>query len=226
MQLGIPVYAGVDLLDVAGPYEMFKWVAPEKGLEAILLSEDGGPVISGNGVRFEAHSSFAATPTLNVLWVPGGAPDASQNMMLQPESSYFSYLKKIAAKAKWVCSVCEGALLLAAAGLLDGHKATTHWAFVNCLKQFQGIDVDSTHQRFVVSGNRLTGGGISSGLDEALKLITLLFDETTAIDVQQITQYFPQPPVSGTIPQTPECLIHWQAKKQDFAKAPSTSARK
>jgi transcriptional regulator GlxA family with amidase domain len=209
MKLGILVYEGVDLLDVAGPYEMFKWVAPEKGLEVVIVSEDGRPVTSGNGLRFEAHSNFAATPTLDVLWVPGAAPEALQEMMRRPESAYFIYLKKVAGKAKWICSVCEGALLLARAGLLDGHQATTHWAFVKCLQQFPKIVVDTTHQRFVESGNRLTGGGISSGLDEALKLITLLFDEKTAIDVQQTTQYFPQPPVCGTIPPTPACMIHW-----------------
>ena len=209
MKLGIPVYERVDLLDVAGPYEMFKWVDPKKALETIILSEDGGPVTSVNGLRFEAHSSFAANPCLDVLWVPGGDPKALQAMMRKPESAYFTYLRAVAPKAKWVCSVCEGALLLARAGLLDGHKATTHWAYVKCLQKFPAIDVDLTHPRFVESGNRLTGGGISSGLDEALELITLLFDEATAIDVQQTTQYFPRPPVQGSIPPTPGCMIHW-----------------
>jgi transcriptional regulator GlxA family with amidase domain len=214
MKLGIPVYHGVDLLDVAGPYEMFKWVDAKWGLETLILSEDGGSVTSVNGLRFQAHSSFLLTPALDVLWVPGGHPQALERMMSEPQSAYLAYLKQVAAKATWVCSVCEGALLLARAGLLDGHKATTHWAFVNCLKEFQGIDVDTTHQRFVASGNRLTGGGISSGLDEALKLIILLFGEEAAIDVQQTTQYFPQPPVVGTIPATPECPIHWQTKEK------------
>jgi transcriptional regulator GlxA family with amidase domain len=209
VKLGIPVYEGVDLLDVAGPYEMFKWIDQKKGLEAVILSEDGGPVTSVNGLRFEAHSSFAANPSLDVLWVPGGKPDALQAMMLDPGSPYITYLKTVASGAKWVCSVCEGALLLARAGLLDGHKATTHWAWVKCLQEFPAVHVDLTHPRFVVSGNRLTGGGISSGLDEALKLIALLFDESTAIDVQQTTQYFPRPPVKGTIPPTPKCIIHW-----------------
>src|ERR1700677_762787 len=160
----------------------------------------------------EAHSSFDLTPTLDVLWGPGGIPQALAEMMSHPRSVYFTYLRKVAATASWVCSVCEGALLLARAGLLDGHKATTHWAFVNCLKEFQVIDVDTTHQRFVVSGNRLTGGGISSGLDEALKLIMLLFGEKTAIDVQQVTQYFPRPQVKGTVLATSECPIHWQTE--------------
>jgi cyclohexyl-isocyanide hydratase len=213
MKLGIPVYEGVDLLDVAGPYEMLKWVDQEKGLKVLIVSEYGCPVTTVNGLRFEAHSSFSATPTLDVLWVPGGDPEALQEMMRHPESAYFTYLKKVAEKAKWICSVCEGALLLARAGLLDGHEATTHWAYVKCLQEFPKIVVDTTHKRFVVSENRLTGGGISSGLDEALKLITLLFDEETAIAVQQTTQYFPEPPVHGTIPSTPSCTIHWQAKK-------------
>ena len=209
MKLGIPVYPGVNLLDVAGPYEMFNWVDESKGLETVIVSEDGGPVETMNHLRFEAHASFAATPTLDVLWVPGGAPEALGTIMSNPCSPYLDYLRQVAVNARWVCSVCEGALLLARAGLLDGHKATTHWAFVSCLQRFHAIEVDTTHQRFVVSGNRLTGGGISSGLDEALKLIVLLFDEETAKSVQVTTQYFPVPPVEGNIPKTPSCEVHW-----------------
>lgn len=209
MKLGIPVYEGVDLLDVAGPYEMFKWVDPAKGLETIILSADGASVTTRDGIRFEAHASFAGTPTLDVLWVPGGDPEALGKIMSDADSEYLAYLRQVAAGAAWVCSVCEGALLLARAGLLDGHKATTHWAFVECLKCFPAIDVDTTHQRFIVSGNRLTGGGISSGLDEALKLITLLFDEETAKAVQVTTQYFPKPPVCGSIPDAPACMVSW-----------------
>lgn len=210
MRLGIPVYEGVNLLDVAGPYEMFSWVDKSLGLESIIVSADGGPVTTLNRIRFDAHASFAATPSLDVLWVPGGDPEALEKIMSDPASPYLAYLKKVAPTAKWVCSVCEGALLLARAGLLDGHSATTHWYFVNCLKTFDKIKVDTTHQRYVVSGNRLTGGGISSGLDESLMLIQLLFGTKTALDVQLTTQYFPKPPVSGSIPaEIPKCSIHW-----------------
>ena len=117
-----------------------------------------------NGIRFEAHGSFSAFPQLDVLWVPGGDPEALGEIMSDPDSEYLGYLRQVAPGAKWVCSVCEGALLLARAGLLDGHKATTHWAFVDCLKSFPAIQVDTFHNRFIESGNRLTGGGISSGL--------------------------------------------------------------
>jgi transcriptional regulator GlxA family with amidase domain len=209
MKLGIPVYEGVDLLDVAGPYEMFKWVDPSKGLETVILSADGGSVKTLNGVRFEAHASFAATPALDVLWVPGGDPKVLGEIMSDPASHYLAYLRQVAEGAKWVCSVCEGALLLARAGLLDGYKATTHWAFVECLQRFPAIDVDVAHKRFIESGNRLTGGGISSGLDQALKLIALLFDEETAVAVQVSTQYFPEPPVAGRIPAAPRCMVQW-----------------
>jgi len=209
MKLGIPVYEGVDLLDVAGPYEMFKWVDKNKGLEPIILSADGGPVTTLNGVRFEAHASFKPHQKLDVLWVPGGDPKVLGEIMSDPDSCYIDYLRTVGAHAKWVCSVCEGALLLARSGLLDGHEATTHWAFVHCLQRFPKIKVDTTNQRFIVSGNRLTGGGISSGLDEALKLITLLFDKETAMAVQVTTQYFPDPPVSGQIPPAPSCPVNW-----------------
>jgi transcriptional regulator GlxA family with amidase domain len=209
MKLGIPVYQGVNLLDVAGPLEMFSRAAESNDLQPVLVSSDGGPVTSMNGVRFEAQASFAQTPALDVLWVPGGSPTALETIMRDPNSPYLQYIKQVAAGAQWVCSVCEGGMLLARAGLLDGHAATTHWAFVKCLQSFPAITVDTTHQRFVVSGNRLTGGGISSGLDEALELILLLFGEDSAKEVQVFTQYFPKPPVMGEIPPTPDCFIKW-----------------
>lgn len=209
MKLGIPVYNGVDLLDFAGPFEMFSWVDKKKGLTPVLLSEDGKAITSGNGLRVDVHGSFGGTPALDILWVPGGTPDVLEQMLKHPDSHYFQYLRQTAEQAQWVCSVCEGALLLARAGLLKAHCATTHWYFADCLAQFDGVTVVPGHPRFVVSGNRLTGGGISSGLDEALQLITLLFDKETAESVQVLTQYFPEPPVRGTIPSTPQCTLHW-----------------
>jgi transcriptional regulator GlxA family with amidase domain len=212
-KLGIPIYQDVNLLDVTGPLEMFHWVGEDQ-LKPVLVSEDGKGVTSINKVHFDAHASFADTPTLDILWVPGGAPEALAAMMRNPDSPYLKYLNQVAAHAEWVCSVCEGALLLGRAGLLDGHDATTHWMFVKCLQRFPAIRVDTTNPRFVVSinekGKRLTGGGISSGLDEALKLISLLFDDDTAKDVQLTTQYFPKPPVMGAIPSpAPRCEINW-----------------
>jgi transcriptional regulator GlxA family with amidase domain len=209
MKLGIPIYQGVNLLDVAGPLEMFFWAGRSR-LETVLVSEDGKGVTSVNGVSFAAQGSFASVPALDILWVPGGDPDRLADIMRDPNAPYLNYLRQVAANARWVCSVCEGALLLARAGLLAGHKATTHWAFVDCLKRFSGIDVDTTNPRFLVSGNRLTGGGISSGLDESLQLIKLLFGDAVARGVQRTTQYFPKPPVNGSLPsEAPACDMDW-----------------
>lgn len=208
MILGVPVYEGVNLLDVAGPWEMFNWVDEGLGLKTLIVSQEGGPVTTMNGIRFSADTSFAKAPPLDILWVPGGSPDALSRIMKEPASPYLVYLRAVAATAKWVCSVCEGALLLARAGLLDGHRATTHWAFLKCLQSFPKIDVVLTHPRWVVSGNRLTGGGISSGLDESLQLITILFGSDAAADVQLTTEYFPDPP-KGVIPAPGDCPVSW-----------------
>src|SRR5271165_4500710 len=118
MKLGIPVYEGVDLLEIAGSYELFTWVDPSKGLETVIVSADGRPVTNMNGVRFEAHASFAETSALDVLWVPGGDPNVLAEVTSDPGSNYLAYLRQVAARARWVCSVCEGALLPAHAGLL------------------------------------------------------------------------------------------------------------
>lgn len=211
MKLGIPVYQGVNLLDVAGPLEMFYWASKiKKQFEPVLISEDGKAVRSINGVRFDVQASFAEAPALDILWVPGGDPVILAEIMRDPDSAYLKYLRQIATTATWVCSVCEGALLLARAGLLDDHAATTHWAFVKCLQKFPKIKVDTTYKRFVVSGNRLTGGGISSGLDESLELIRLLFGVDVAKSVQRTTQYFPEPPVMAQLPATaPACEMAW-----------------
>jgi cyclohexyl-isocyanide hydratase len=162
-----------------------------------------------DGIRFEAR--FEEGPALDVLWAQGGDPAVLGRIMSDPCSPYLAYLRQVAENATWMCSVCESALLLAQAGLLEGHKATTHWAFIACLRSFCEIDVDTGNPRFAISGNRLTGGGISSGLDEALQLIMMLFDEATATGVQVTTQYFPDPPVHGAIPPppAPACPVRW-----------------
>jgi len=142
----------------------------------------------------------------DALWVPGGDPGSLARIIAEGKgckgSAYLEFLKDQAAQSQWVCSVCEGALLLAAARLLDGFRVTTHWAFIPYLIAHHHPDVvvADGHPRFVIDRNRITGGGISSGLDEALKLIELLAGRETAISVQQVTQYYPEPPVASAIP--------------------------
>ena len=213
MIIGIPIYQKVDLLDVAAPVEIFdsmKAYAPQLDINLYLIAEDDGEVVTRSGVTLEPQKCFEDVPELDVLWVPGGDPSALELLMHDPKRTYLDFLITRSAKARWVTSVCEGALLLAQAGLLDGCLATTHWAFIPCLKQFRAVKVAEGHPRFVVDGNRVTGGGISSGLDEALKMVELLAGVEVARQVQQFTQYYPCPPVASTIPETSSCPLDRQ----------------
>jgi transcriptional regulator GlxA family with amidase domain len=200
----IPVYEGVDVLDVAGPFEMFRWA----DIKVCLAAQTAGRITCNGGLVLEVDTTFADAPAGDVLWTPGGDPKALVRLMSDPSGSFLDFLVTQSKAARYVASVCEGALLLAAAGLLDGYAVTTHWAFIPCLLQrFPGVTVVDGHPRFHLDRNRLTGGGISSGLDAALELIRLLNGEAVAQHVQQKTQYYPDPPVTSEIPATISCPL-------------------
>lgn len=206
MIIGIPVYDKVDMLDVTGPYEMFDWA----GYEIDLLAEHKGMKrFRSKGFCFDVTKSFADARAYDAIWVPGGDIEALACIIDDPKRTYLDFLVAQAARTKMVCSVCEGAMLLAAAGLLDQYYATTHWAFMPCFaERFPKVLVADGHPRFVLDRDRLTGGGISSGLDEALMLIQLLEGTVAAQKVQQSVQYYPDPPVSSAIPPAPaHCLL-------------------
>ena len=212
LTIGIPVYDKVDLLDVTAPYEIFNWMNPREGqklVEVRLIAETAGEITTRDGFTFKAPFGFADIPALDVLWVPGGDPAALKVLMSGDDRSYLDFLIARSRTARFVCSVCEGALLLAAAGLLDGYLATTHWAFIPCLKEFPRVKVAEGTPRFVVDRNRVTGGGISSGLDEALKLVVLLSSYETAQAIQRTTQYYPCPPVASTLEPAVDCPFCW-----------------
>jgi cyclohexyl-isocyanide hydratase len=200
MKIVMPVYEGVDMLDMSGPYEMFRWVG---GLDVHLVAEQPGLVQFNGGFSFQVEDGLGAPEPCDALWVPGGSPATLQRIIDDPERRFLDFLAGQAAVSRFVCSVCEGALLLAAAGLLDGFEVTTHWAFIPyLLRKHPHVTVVPGHPRFHLDRDRLTGGGVSSGLDEALKLIELLTDTATAQRVQQTTQYYPEPPVQSEIPNT------------------------
>lgn len=201
MLIGIPVYDDVDMLDVAGPNELFIWA----GYQVEIVAEHAGTLRFRKGFSFNAATSFRQAGDYDVLWVPGGDPCTLKKLM--PGGPYLDFLKAKASRAAYVCSVCEGALLLAAAGLLDGYTVTTHWAFYPCMARFPKVTLASGYPRHCLDRNRLTGGGISSGLDEALMLIQLLSGTEAAQQVQQSVQYYPQPPVSSAITPATSCPL-------------------
>lgn len=195
----MPVYEGVDLLDVCGPAEMFHWA----GYTVDLLAESTGPVTCNNGFVLQVPRGLGTAAQADALWIPGGDPDQLDRIIHGAPSPYLDFVTAQAEVSTWVCSVCQGALLAAAAGLFDGYAVTTHWAFIPYLMQnYPDVTVADGHPRFTLDRDRLTGGGISSGLDEALRLIELLSGTEAAQSVQKTTQYYPDPPVASAIPNT------------------------
>jgi transcriptional regulator GlxA family with amidase domain len=224
--IGIPVYDQVDLMDIAAPCEMFFWMnqtwqtktLKQKSAQVLLVAATTGAVTTAAGVAITPTATFDGCPQLDMLWVPGGYPTALKDRMNDPV--FLTFLKDQSKRAKFVTSVCEGALLLASAGLLDGYRATTHWAFMSCLRRFKKIKVVSGYPRYVLNKTKdgkyvVTGGGISSGLDEALKLVELITDEvlgggsgiSVAKGVQLTTQYLPKPPFKVKISGSAKCPL-------------------
>jgi transcriptional regulator GlxA family with amidase domain len=207
--IAIPVYPRVDLMDVATPYEIFQWMAAQwsdRQVQVLLVAEEQKPVVTRDGLELSPHRTFDLVPSVDLLWIPGGDPDALLAQMAN--ACYVEFIRSRAASAQFVTSVCEGALIAANAGLLDGFKVTTHWAFIECLTTaYPKVKVERDHPRFVHDRNRVTGGGISSGLDEALYLVKLIAGEEVAESVQVTLQYFPKPPVSGQIPGPSPCPL-------------------
>jgi len=209
MIIGIPIYDAVDLLDVAAPREIFNAMkAYQPGFDIWLLAPHCRDIVTRDGMTIKPQKTFDEVPNVDLLWVPGGDPAALKAIINDPERTYLDYFVSSTENAQWITSVCEGALLLAAAGLLDGYEATTHWAFVPCLQAYPNVQVVEGYPRFVVDRNRVTGGGVSSGLDEAFKLVELLTCYEIAQQVQQFAQYYPAPPVASVIPPADGCPLN------------------
>jgi transcriptional regulator GlxA family with amidase domain len=212
--IAIPIYNDVDLMDLAAPFEIFQWMAgnwQEKRVQLHLVAETSSLVSTRGGgavpgILLQPHMVFDEVPQVDLLWIPGGAPDALVAQMKNP--AYIDFIRSRSEHAQYVTSVCEGALIAADAGLLDGYKVTTHWAFIECLRQnYPAVQVSEGYPRFVHDRNRVTGGGISSGLDEAIYLVQLIAGQEIAKAVQVAMQYFPSPPVHGTITPATGCML-------------------
>jgi transcriptional regulator GlxA family with amidase domain len=189
LKVGIPLYEDFDPLDVVGPFQTFHFA----GMDCYLLAPTLDLVPSQEGIPLLPRATFDECPQLDVLFVPGGVTtEAVLEKGHLGDNPWLDFLAYQAPHAKLVCSVCTGALLLAGAGLLDGHTVTTHWAYKPVLSLFPCHVVDD-YRRYVQSGNRITGGGISSGLDEALYIVSLLYGTEHARRGQLIMQYHPQP---------------------------------
>ncbi len=192
LQIGLLVFPRVTQLDFTGPLQVFSSLP---GATVHLIWKTLDPVPSDSVLMLTPTVTFADCPQLDVICVPGGfGTDALLN-----DEETLDFVRKQASGAKFVTSVCTGSLVLGAAGLLKGYNAATHWSAMELLALFGATP---TKTRVCIDRNRVTGGGVTAGIDFALKLVSLLVDRTTAEAIQLRLEYNPAPPFNAGSPDT------------------------
>jgi cyclohexyl-isocyanide hydratase len=198
LQIGLVLFPKVTQLDFTGPLQVFSSIP---GAKVHLIWKRIEPVSSDSVMMLTPTVTFADCPQLDVLCVPGGL--GTDDMINDEEM--LAFLRRQAEGAKYVTSVCTGSLVLGAAGLLRGYRAATHWTAMDFLTAFGAIP---TKTRVCIDRNRITGGGVTAGIDFALTLVSLLVDRRTAEAIQLRLEYNPAPPFNAGSPDTapPEIL--------------------
>ena len=192
--IGILVFDGVELLDLAGPYEVFTTASrlrrrdePEAAdlFDVFTVNRTGAPVRAHAGLRITAEHALSGCPAVDVLVVPGGVVDDELD-----RRETLEWIASTAARASITASVCTGALLLAAAGLLDGRRATTHWEDVHDLRsRWPAVTVEEG-VRWIDEGDVVTAAGISAGIDMSLHLVERLAGRALALRTARQMEYF------------------------------------
>jgi len=192
--IGILIFDGVEELDAVGPWEVLAvWTrhCPQDGWTVSCLSRDGRPVTAAKGLVLGAHHALDDAPPLGVLVHPGGG--GTRPLMDDP--SHLEWIRSQRAAVPLMTSVCTGSLVYAAAGLLGGRPATTHWAAMDELRAVDpSVDVRED-ERWVDDGDIITAAGVSAGIDMALHLVARLAGKDRAREVRRSIEYDPAPPV-------------------------------
>lgn len=188
MNFGFLAFDDFEELDLIGPWEIINvWRQYADGPQVCsIVSESGGPVTAAKGLRIEADCSFADCPALNHLLIPGG--QGARREAGNP--NVLDFIRRQSASCKHLLSVCTGAFLLHAAGLLEGRRATTHWASLDRLRDAGGVEV--VEQRWMRDGRIWTAAGVSAGIDLALAFIAETAGKEAAGVVQLAAEYYPQ----------------------------------
>jgi cyclohexyl-isocyanide hydratase len=202
-RIGFVLFPGLTQLDLTGPYEVLTRLP---GAAIHLVWKDLAPVRSDRGLTIVPTDIFETCPTLDLICVPGGP---GINDLLTDEPT-LSFIRHQAWGARYVTSVCTGALVLGAAGLLQGKRATTHWMSHDLLAAFGAIPVKA---RVVTDGRLITGGGVTAGIDFALAVIAELAGRALAEAIELGLEYDPQPPFGTGSPERagPELVARMQA---------------
>ncbi|MDY0105424.1 DJ-1/PfpI family protein [Achromobacter sp.] len=193
-QIGMLLYPGMTALDFVGPQHMF---ASLMGAKVHHIAKSMAPVVSDTQLSFVPTTTLAKCPRdLDILFVPGGGAGTLAAMR---DAQILAFLADRGSRAKLVSSVCTGSLLLGAAGLLQGYRATSHWATHALLAEVGATPVQA---RVVHDRNRITGAGVSAGLDLGLTIVGMLRDTAYAQTTQLLAEYAPEPPFNAGTPRT------------------------
>lgn len=204
-------------LDFVGPFDILSRV---RGARTILLGKTLDPIVTDSRYRLLPEMRLADAPELDMIFVPGGP--GSTKLMEDPE--VLAFLAARGPRAKWVTSVCTGALVLGAAGLLKGYRAATHWSAMDILPVLGATPV---HERVVIDRNRVTGGGVTAGIDFALTLIAKIWGEDQAKLIQLGNEYNPQPPFdAGSPDRAPEIAARYRELTKGMTAARMEAAQR
>ncbi|KAK9387810.1 class I glutamine amidotransferase-like protein [Lipomyces mesembrius] len=197
-RIGLVLFPRLTQLDLTGPVEVFGRM-PE--IEIVLLWKTLEPVPSDQGMCILPTATFEDCDSLDVICVPGGP---GQVQLMEDEDT-LQFLRRIAPTCKFVTSVCTGSLVLGAAGLLNGYRATSHWSSVD---QLSLLGAEPVSERVVRDRNRITGAGVTSGIDFALTVVAELAGEDVAQEIQLQMEYDPEPPYQAGSPRSaPPALV-------------------
>jgi cyclohexyl-isocyanide hydratase len=187
IQIGFPLFSAVTQLDFTGPWEVLTRLP---GAQCHLLAPNRDPVPSASGLAVLPTATYAACPQLDIVCVPGGPG----HLRAMEDAPLLEFLRAQAPGCRYVTAVCTGSLVLAAAGLLRDYRATTHWMSLERLARFGAIP---TKGRVVTDRNRITGGGVTAGIDFALTIAVVLAGEALARELALQIEYAPAPPFAG-----------------------------
>jgi cyclohexyl-isocyanide hydratase len=222
LTVGFPLYDGVTLTDFVGPTDVFAYT--QGYFTPVWVAAERRPIKTSSGTFIYPNYTFREkSPLIDILFVPGGHADGLiSNAMFNKE--FQTFIKQTAANAKWVGSVCVGAFILAAAGVLKGCTVTTYWSQVDNLRllsKYCSIKVSKGYPRGIIDEKkkRFTGGGISSSIDMALMLAEKIKGKKFTEETQLFIQYAPNPPVHAGDPSTAPASVF---KKVTAAEVGST----
>ena len=194
MVVGVALFEGAEELDWAGPWEVLAaWAEqwPDDGARVLTIAREEGPVTCAKGLRVLPEETWETAPPLDVLVYPGGRGTRRE----LADAAVLDWIRGLAGRGTLMTSVCTGSLVFAAAGLLDGRPATTHWGSLETLPTL-GSEIEvRSDDRYVDTGDVITAAGVSAGIDMALHLVERLHSTERAKEVRRYIQYDPDPPV-------------------------------